>query len=69
MNINEPERKAIYCHLSKDAKTGLDEIARYHRTTLTNLIEQGARMVIKDHLKQIHAWNVESQEIRSAHEW
>ena len=55
MQIQEPQRKAIYCHLSRDAKSSLDQLAKYHRTTLTNLIEEGAHMVIRSHLKQIQA--------------
>jgi hypothetical protein len=66
MNINEPKRKPIYAHLTLDAKVGLDQIAKYHRTTLTNLLEEGARLVIKNHLKEIHVRNVESQQMRSS---
>ena len=69
MKITEPKRKALYCHISEDSKSSLDEIAAYHRTTITHLIEQGARMVIKDHLKQIQAWNIEAQKVRSSHSW
>ena len=54
MHIQEPKRKAIYCHLTKDTKESLDQLAKYHRTTLTNLVEEGAQMVVRSHLKQIH---------------
>ena len=55
MQIHQPERQAIYCHLQKDTKKYLNELAKYHRTSLTNLMEQGAQMVIRSHLKQIQA--------------
>ena len=54
IEMDEPARRAIYAHLTVDAKEGLDALARYHRTTLTNLLEEGAHMVIRSHLKQIH---------------
>ena len=66
MTITEPKRKAIYAQLTVDAKIGLDQIAKYHRTTLTNLMEEGARLVIKNHLKEIHLRNIESQQLRSS---
>lgn len=63
MNLNEPKRTAIYCHLSKDTHTGLKQLAKYHRTTLTNLVEEGAHMVIRQHLKQINERQYGSQKI------
>ena len=54
MQIQQPKRKAIYCHLTKDTKDCSDQLAKYHRTTLTNLVEEGAQMVVRTHLKQIH---------------
>ena len=66
MTLKEPKRKPIYAHLSLDAKSGLDQIAAYHRTTLTNLLEEGARMVIHNHLKQIHVQNHQAQQMRSS---
>ena len=65
MTLTQPKRKAIYAHLSIDAKSGLDQIAKYQKTTLTNLIEEGARLVIHNHLKQIHVRNVQAQQMRS----
>ena len=55
MNIQEPKRQPFYCYLSNDAKSSLKQLVKYHRTTLTNLIEEGAHMVIRSHLKQIQA--------------
>ena len=69
MTLAEPKRKPIYAHLSVDAKTGLDQIAKYHRITLTSLLEEGARLVIRNHLKQIHTRNVEAQQMRSVPNW
>ena len=66
MKIKEPQRKPIYAHLSVDAKVGLDQIAKYHRTTLTNLLEEGARLVIRNHLKEIQLRNVQSQQMRTS---
>jgi|TARA_R110002073_G_scaffold26556_3_gene87014 hypothetical protein len=65
MKLNEPIRKPIYAHLSLDAKAGLDALAKYHRTTLTNLIEEGARLVIHNHIKQIRNNNAETQHLKS----
>ena len=65
MQIQEPKRQAIYCHLSRDAKLSLDQLAKYHRTTLTNLIEEGAHMVIRSHLKQIQARQYGTQQTDS----
>ena len=63
MQIQEPKRKAIYCLLSKDAKNSLDQLAKYHRTSLTSLIEEGAHMVIRSHLKQIQARQFETESL------
>ena len=68
MNIQEPARRAIYAHLSVDAKEGLDTLAKYHRTTLTNLLEEGAHMVIRSHLKQIYSRNLGRQDVSSLNE-
>ncbi len=65
MTLTQPKRKPIYAHLSIDAKSGLDQIAKYQKTTLTNLIEEGARLVINNHLKKIHVQNVQAQQMRS----
>ena len=54
MTITAPNRTALYCHLTQDAKDGLTQLAKYHRTSLTNLVEEGAHMVIRSHLKQIN---------------
>ena len=35
-------------------KNGLDQLAKYYKTTKTNLIEEGAQMVIRSRLKQIN---------------
>jgi len=63
MNLTEPKRKPIYCHLTKDTHNGLKQLAKYHRTTLTNLVEEGAHMVIRQHLKQINERNYGTQKI------
>ena len=65
MQIKEPQRQPIYCHLSKDAKEGLNQLAKYHRTTLTNLVEEGANMVIRSHLKQIQSRQYDHQQVSS----
>ncbi|MDB2390797.1 hypothetical protein N9X12_06225 [Alphaproteobacteria bacterium] len=65
MHIAEPLRKPIYAHLTVDAKEGLDALAKYHRTTLTNLLEEGAHMVIRSHLKQIQLRDVGHQQASS----
>ena len=63
MNIREPQRKPIYAHLTVDAKNGLDQLASYHRTTLTNLLEEGAHMVIRSHLRQIQSRQYDNQQL------
>jgi hypothetical protein len=69
MNIPAPKREALYCHLTKDAKEGLTQLAKYHNTTLTNLVEEGAHMVIRAHLKQIHARNYNTQTASALNTW
>ena len=53
MNIIQPNRTAIYCYLNNDTKKGLDQLAKYFKTTKTSLIEEGVKMVIQARLKQI----------------
>ena len=65
MTLVQPNRKAIYAHLTVDAKNGLDQLASYHKTTLTNLLEEGAHMVIRSHLKQIQSRQYNNQEMSS----
>ena len=66
MALKQPNRKPIYAHLNEDTKSGLDQLAQYHRTTLTNLLEEGARMVIHRHMKTIHAQQHERQQLDSS---
>ena len=54
MNIQEPTRTACHFYLTNDTKNGLDQLAKYYKTTKTNLIEEGAQMVIRSRLKQIN---------------
>ena len=65
MTLVQPNRKAIYAHLTVDAKNGLDQLAKFHRTTLTNLLEEGAHMVIRSHLKQIHTRQYNNEQMSS----
>jgi len=69
MNITPPKREALYCHLTKDAKQSLTQLAKYHNTTLTNLIEEGAHMVIRSHMKQITARNYNTQSLSTLSDW
>ena len=41
-----PNRKPTYLHLDSNTKDGLSKIAKYRHSTLSNLIEEGARMII-----------------------
>jgi hypothetical protein len=61
-----PKKKACYFQLTHEAKSGLDELARYYDTTLTNLIEEGARMVIRSRLKRINLESIEAQKLHSS---
>ena len=40
------KREHTYLMLDSDTKSGLKKLAAYRHTTLANLIEEGARMVI-----------------------
>ena len=64
MQIQEPQREAIYCHLTKDTKESLSALAKYHRTTLTNLVEEGANLLIQSKLKQIHQNNYTNDRLK-----
>ena len=65
MNLRTPNREPFFCYLTKDAKDGLNQLAKYHKTTLTSLMEEGAHMVIRSHLKQIHAREYQSQQVNN----
>ena len=66
---SKPIKKPCYFHLSAEAKSGLDDLARYYDTTLTNLIEEGARMVIRSRLKQITNQSMEARQLNSSLSW
>ena len=40
------DKTPLYIHMNKPIKNGLQNIAKYNHTSLSNLIEEGARMVI-----------------------
>ena len=40
------DKTPLYIHMNKQIKNGLQNIAKYNHTSLSNLIEEGARMVI-----------------------
>ena len=44
MKTNETE--ATYFHINKPVKKGLQKIALYNHTSLSNLLEEGAKMII-----------------------
>ena len=44
--MTNPKREHTYLMLDSDTKSGLKKLAAYRHTTLANLIEEGARMVI-----------------------
>lgn len=46
MNIKPQPRKATYLQLDAQTKDSLNKIARYRHSTMAQLIEEGARMVI-----------------------
>lgn len=54
MSIPEPDRTSIFCYLTNDTKDAIDQLARYYKTTKTSLMEEGAQMVIRSRLQQIH---------------
>ena len=69
MQINEPTWKAVCFNLDKGIKQTLSKLAHYENTTLTNLLEEGARYVISNKLKQIRTRQVESQHLESSLNW
>ncbi len=50
MTINEPNRKAVCFHCDVDIKYSLAQLAKYHKTTITNLLEEGAKLIISQQL-------------------
>ena len=40
------DKTPLYIHMNKPIKNGLQNIAKYNHTSLSNLIEEGARLVI-----------------------
>ena len=44
--MNTQDREHTYLMLDSDTKSGLKNIARYRHSTMTQLIEEGARMII-----------------------
>ena len=69
MQINVPTRKAVCFNLDKSIKHTLSKLAQHENTTLTNLLEEGARCVISNKLKQIRTRQVESQHLESSLNW
>ena len=46
MNFTPPKRKATYFELDEQTKETLQQIAKYRHSTLSNCLEEGARMLI-----------------------
>ena len=46
MKDTTTNRKPTYLHLDSDTKDSLTRLAKYRHSTLSNLLEEGARMVI-----------------------
>jgi hypothetical protein len=46
LNFKPPTRKATYFELDEKTKDTLQQIARYRHSTLSNCLEEGARMLI-----------------------
>jgi len=46
LNIKPQNRKPTYLQLDAQTKEGLFKIAKYRHSTLAQLIEEGARMII-----------------------
>ena len=46
MDFNPPKRKPTYFEMDEQTKTTLQKIARYRHSTLSNVLEEGARMLI-----------------------
>lgn len=69
MTLKSPNRKPVCFNFDTDIKTTLSMLAKYHKTTLTNLLEQGARNVIQQNLKQIRNQQIESNQLESSLNW
>jgi hypothetical protein len=46
LNFITPKRKPTYFELDEKTKDTLQQIARYRHSTLSNCLEEGARMLI-----------------------
>ena len=44
--MSQQNKEPLYIQMSLPIKEGLRSIAKYNHTTISNLIEEGARMVI-----------------------
>ena len=44
--MKSPEKKHTFFFMNKTIKDGLQNIAQYNHTSLTHLLEEGAKMVI-----------------------
>ena len=50
--MNNTNREPTYFHFNKSIKMGLQKIAINNHTTLSNLLEEGAKMVVhKENMK------------------
>ena len=65
MQINAPTRKAVCFNLDTGIKKTLSELAKHENTTLTNLLEEGARILIVYKTQQIKKRQAETQQLDS----
>ena len=63
--MNTQEREHTYLMLDSDTKSGLKNIARYRHSTLAQLIEEGARMIIHRESMKIREDMVDLQNVNT----
>ena len=65
MNL-QSKTQPVYFHLNADLKDSLFRLAKFQKTTLSNLLEQGAKSVIHHNLKQLKTSQYETQQLNSS---
>ena len=65
MNL-QTKTQPVYFHLNADLKDSLFRLAKHQKTTLSYLLEQGAKSVIQHNLKQLRTSQHETQQLNSS---
>lgn len=65
MNL-QLKTEPVYFHLNAEIKDSLSKLAKYQKTTLSNLLEQGAKSIIHLNYKQLKQSKYETQQLNSS---